>query len=273
MQGVHAIAGREVFEERVRQHQQLHSRNGQQNDTMEKMTVVLSFPSPQGLLMKDWQAHRQNNGVNEAVIAAAAAMVQTAPGWLVNQGGPVARWEPMVHGCDQEHESAVCIRFLQVRKCGIDEMRTRLVIRQELVGIVNEIQQKCWTEHEPWKLEEVDFLGLINAEGKMEGMVTLARRTTSTTDQDLLVGSALAMMMGSNIQRGNGSWFKWCPVKGQLGSSRCGVVSISAARSKQGRIWRAVTIGRRVKGIPTLCITDDKDPTVKRIISDRKSVV
>ena len=59
MQGVHSIAGREVFEERVRQHQQLHSRNGQQNDTMEKMTVVLSFPSPQGLLMKDWQAHVQ----------------------------------------------------------------------------------------------------------------------------------------------------------------------------------------------------------------------
>ena len=44
-------------------------------------------------------------------------------------------------------------------------------------------------------------------------------------------------------------------------------MSISAARSKQGRIRRAVTIGRRVKGIPTICITDDRDPAVKRIIS------
>jgi hypothetical protein len=105
----------------------------------------------------------------------------------------------MVHGCDQEHESAVCIRFLQVRKCGIDEMRTRLVIRQELVGIVNEIQQKCWTEHEPWKLEEVDFLGLINAEGKMEGMVTLARRTTSATFKE-------ATEVGSSGAQSRANW-------------------------------------------------------------------
>jgi hypothetical protein len=97
----------------------------------------------------------------------------------------------------------------------------------------------------------VDFLGLIDADGKMEGMVKLARRKTSTEDHDLLVGSALAMMMGSNIQRGSGTWFKWCPVKGQLGSSRCGVVSISATRSKQGRILRR-------RAVTTYCETGER---------------
>jgi hypothetical protein len=62
VQGVHSIPGREVFEGRVRQNQQLHSRNWQQNDIIEKMTVFLSFRSPQRLLMKDWQtqAHRRD---------------------------------------------------------------------------------------------------------------------------------------------------------------------------------------------------------------------
>jgi hypothetical protein len=126
--------------------------------------------------MKDWQTHRKDRGDSEEVIAAAVAMVRAAPWCLIDQLGPVAKWEPMIHGCDQEHESAVCIRFLQVRPSSIDKMRTRLVIRKELVEIVNEIQRKCWTEHENTRLEEVDFLSLINADGKMEGMVTLARR-------------------------------------------------------------------------------------------------
>jgi hypothetical protein len=139
---------------------------------------------------------------------------------------------------------------LQVRPCGIDKMRTRLVIRKELVGIVNDIQKKCWTAGRSGLLRP----NKCRWQNGGHGDLATRRRKTSTTDQDLLVGSALAMMMSSNIQRGSGSCFKWCPVKSQLGSSRCGVVSISAARSKQGRIWRAVTIGRRVKGIPTLCV-------------------
>ena len=98
----------------------------------------------------------------------------------------------------------VCIRRLQVRQCGINKDWTRLIVRGELVDIVNEIQMKCWPGNEPWRLEEIDFLGFVSADGRMEGMVTLARREKSTVDQDLLVGTALAMMMGSGIPEGSG---------------------------------------------------------------------
>jgi hypothetical protein len=82
--------------------------------------------------------------------------------------------------------------------------------RAQLVLRVNEVQAKCWPNKAAWRGDEVDFIGYVNEQGLLEGMVTLAKREGegNSLEEEMLVGSALAFIMGNSVQTGAGQWAK-----------------------------------------------------------------
>ena len=123
--------------------------------------------------------------------------------------------------------------------------------RAQLVLRVNEVQAKCWPHKAAWRGDEVDFIGYVNEQGLLEGMVTLAKRggEGNSMEEEMLVGSALAFVMGNSVQTGAGQWAKWCPVLGRWGVTTCRVVSITAAYSWKGPNRRQVVFGEQRRGV------------------------
>ena len=102
-------------------------------------------------------------------------MILTAPTWTRGRGVAV-KWEPLVWGCEQERQRAVCIRITQTVCAGRKKCMDRGEIRAQSVLRVNEVQAKCWPHKAAWRGDEVDFIGCVNEQGLLEGMVTLAKR-------------------------------------------------------------------------------------------------
>ena len=193
VQGTWAVAGRQRFENRKKTLSKQFGRNGRANVTVESERVFLQFPLPGGAVAQEWQEHRRGRGKCSTATAAAADMILTAPTWTRGRGVAV-KWEPLVWGCEQERQSVVCIRITQTVGAGRKTCMDREKTRAQLVLRVNEVQAKCWPHKAAWRGDEVDFIGYVNEQGLLEGMVTLAKGEGegNSMEEEVLVGSALA---------------------------------------------------------------------------------
>ena len=191
-----------------------------------------------------------------------------APEWT-RRGVVEARWEPLAMGSDWEVNSAVCIRFMQVRETAgrAEEEPSRVQIRERLVTMVNEIQKVCRLSDEEFKVTEVCYAAFTNSEGNREGMVALQKRRRDLLENDLLVGAILGFYMGNDIQNLTTKRHKWCPILGRLGNTACGISSITAAYTWGGLTRRQLTMGTRKAGASTWLVKDAKESTVRSILS------
>ena len=95
-------------------------------------------------------------------------------------------------------------------------------------NLLNTLQQMCWTDNEPFKIEEINFIGYhANSKSelkRLEGMITIEYRQHIQLEQDLLVGLLLTMYIGNDIPEGEAdSGLKWCPHRNERAYTACTV--------------------------------------------------
>ena len=158
-----------------------------------------------------------------------------APLWLKQVQIPVW-WEPLVPGSAMERESSVCIRFEQLRASqqNARAMKTRQQIQSQLVEVLNEIQQVCRVDNAPFVVTDVSYIAYVNKEDKLEGIITIQKRAREVLEDNIAIGAMLAFHIGNHVQSDTARSFKWCPVSGEYGHSRCGVTAITAAHTWSG---------------------------------------
>jgi hypothetical protein len=114
--------------------------------------------------------------------------------------------------------------------------------------MLNKLQQLCWPDNEPFKIEEINFIG-YHAHSKtelkrLEGMITIEYRQHIQLEQDLLVGLLLAMYIGNDIPEGEtGSGLKWCPLRNEMASTACMVTRVTARRTTRGQCRQDIPLG------------------------------
>jgi hypothetical protein len=191
-----------------------------------------------------------------------------APGWLKDVQIPVW-WEPLVPGSAMERESSVCIRFEQLRaqQRDAEAMATRQQIRSRLVEILNKIQQVSGVDNAPFVATDVSYIAYVNKEGKLEGLITIQKRTKEALEDDIAIGVMLAFHIGNEVQSETAQGFKWCPVSGEYGRTQCGVTGITAAHTWAGLSRRKVTMGTQKAGRRVWIIRDPKEGTIRRIVA------
>ena len=191
-----------------------------------------------------------------------------APGWLKDVQIPVW-WEPLVPGSAMERESSVCIRFEQLwaQQRDAEAMATRQQIRSRLVEILNKIQQVSGVDNAPFVATDVSYIAYVNKEGKLEGLITIQKRTKEALEDDIAIGVMLAFHIGNEVQSETAQGFKWCPVSGEYGRTQCGVTGITAAHTWAGLSRRKVTMGTQKAGRRVWIIRDPKEGTIRRIVA------
>ena len=172
-----------------------------------------------------------------------------APGWLKDVQIPVW-WEPLVPGSAMDRESSVCIRFEQLwaHQRDAEAMATRQQIRSRLVEILNKIQQVSGVDNALFVATDVSYIAYVNKEGKLEGLITIQKRTKEVLEDDIAIGVMLAFHIGNDVQSETAQGFKWCPVSGEYGRTQCGVTGITAAHTWAGLSRRKVTMGTQKAG-------------------------
>ena len=192
-------------------------------------------------------------------------MIGEAPTWLRDYQIPV-KWEPLAVGEEIESHSTVCIRLLQIHKwVGRSERRTRHEVRNETVSVLNHIRQLCCPNGEAYTAADVDFVGFTDEKGMMEGMISIGKRDEMSFDDDCSVGVILAFFIGHRVREGRLQGLHWCPARCELGSSSCGIKSITVANHFHGRSRRQVVFGTQWPGRATWVINNGRDVTVRRI--------
>ena len=93
-------------------------------------------------------------------------------------------------------------------------------------------------------------MAYINKAGKLEGLITIQKRTKEALEDDIAIGAMLAFHRGNDVLSETAQGFKWCPVSGEYGRTQCGVTAITAAHTWAGLSRRKVTI---VRSMP-MCI-------------------
>ena len=176
----------------------------------------------------------------------AVVILSSAPSWL-QQCAIHAKLDPVLGRCSWEEKSSSCIRFRQTQKTVpfiIDRARMRVVTWEML----NQLQQLCWPDNEPFKIEEINFIG-YHAHSKselkrLEGMITIEYRQHIQLEQDLLVGLLLAMYIGNDIPEGEtGSGLKWCPLRNEMACTACTVTRVTARRTTRGQCRQDIPLG------------------------------
>ena len=149
--------------------------------------------------------------------------------------------------CSWEEKSSLCIRFRQTQKTVtfiIDRTRMRTVTWEML----NKLQQMWWPDNEPFKIEEINFIG-YHAHSKselkrLEGIITIEYRQHVQLEQDLLVGLLLAMYIGNDIPEGETViGLKWFPLRNEIACTACTVTRVTARRSTRGHYRQDIPLG------------------------------
>ena len=178
-------------------------------------------------------------------------------------------WEPLVPGSAMERGSSVCIRFEQLRapQRNAEAMATRQQIRSKLVEVLNKIQQVSGVDNAPFVATDVSYIAYINKAGKLEGLITIQKRTKEALEDDIAIGAMLAFHIGNDVQSETAQGFKWCPVSGEYGRTQCGVTAITAAHTWAGLSRRKVTMGTQKAERRTWIMRDPKEGTIRRIVA------
>ena len=86
--------------------------------------------------------------------------------------------DPVLDRCSWEENSSLCIRFRQTKKTtpfNLDRDRIRFLTWEML----NKLQQMCWSDNEPFKIEEINFTDYhtiaynTSDHKRLEGMITI----------------------------------------------------------------------------------------------------
>jgi hypothetical protein len=86
-------------------------------------------------------------------------------------------------------------------------------------------------------------------------------------EDDIAIGAMLAFHIGNHVQSDTARSFKWCPVSGEYGHSRCGVAAITAAHTRAGLSRRKLTMGTQCAGRRTWIMRDPKEGTIRRMVA------
>jgi hypothetical protein len=154
--------------------------------------------------------------------------------------------------------SSVCIRFeqLQAPRQADAAVATRQQIRTQLVNLLNEIQRVCGSDAAPFASTDVSYLAYVDKEGRLAGIITIQKRTRETLEDDIAMGATLAFYIGNAVPGEAAARFRWCPVSGEYGQTRCGVTAVTAAHTWAGLSRRKLTMGTRRSGRRTWIMRD-----------------
>jgi hypothetical protein len=187
------------------------------------------------------------------------------PPWL-QKVWVLARWEPMVPGSALERIRSVCIRFEQIWTKSKEETvaKTRQQIRTKLVLVLNEIRRTCGSDTAPFAPADINYIAHVNS--KLEGIITLQKRTRETFEDDIVVGAILAFCIGNSVPTETAGRFRWCPVSGEYGQTRCGVTAVTAAHTWAGLSRRQLIMGTQRAGRRTWVMKDPRESTIRKIL-------
>ena len=120
--------------------------------------------------------------------------------------------------------------------------------RSNICAMMNELQNLCWPENEPFDIAEVEFIGYhANSTSKhkrLEGMITIEYRHRVSLEQDLRVGLLLAMHIGSYIPMDKEvCGLKWCPIRNEMGTTACTVTKVTVRRTARGHCRQEIPMG------------------------------
>jgi hypothetical protein len=209
-----------------------------------RQVICIGFPKIEA--RTSWISSNQLLQQHTELAEEAAVILASAPPWL-QQCAIHAKLDPVLGRCSWEEKSSLCIRFRQTQKTvplNIDRARMRVVTWEML----NKLQQMCWPDNEPFKIEEINFIG-YHAHStpefkRLEGMITIEYRQHVQLEQDLLVGLLLAMHIGNDIPQGEaGSGLKWCPLRNEIAYTACTVTRVTARRSTRGHCRQDIPLG------------------------------
>jgi hypothetical protein len=111
--------------------------------------------------------------------------------------------------------------------------------------MLNKLQKICWPDNIKFEIQDVECISYIADDTtktkRLEGMITVNYRPHTPMEQDILVGSLLAMYMGNDIPEGEkGSGFKWYPLRNTLAHTVCTVTNVSDRRTTRGHGRRCI---------------------------------
>jgi hypothetical protein len=156
--------------------------------------------------MTSWISNNQLLQHHTELAEEAAVILASVPPWI-QQCVIHTKLDPVLGRYSWEEESSLCIRFRQTQKTvplNVDRARMRVVTWE----MFNKLQKMYWTDNEPFKIEEINFIR-YRAHGKseckrLEGMITIEYRQHVQLEQDLLVGLLLVMYIDNDIPQGEG---------------------------------------------------------------------
>ena len=169
-----------------------------------RQVIHIGFPKLED--MTSWISNNQLLQKHIELAKEAAFFLTSVPPWF-QQCVIADKLDPVLGRCSWEEKSSLCILFRQTQKTvtlNIYRVRMRVVTCEML----NKLQQLCWPDNEPFKIEEINFIG-YHAHSKsefkrLEGMIMIEYRHHVQLEQDLLVGLLLAMYIGNDIPQGEG---------------------------------------------------------------------
>jgi hypothetical protein len=80
------------------------------------------------------------------------------------------------------------------------------------------------------------------------------------------MGAILAFCIGNAVQN-DAQRFRWCPVSGEYGQTRCGITAVAAAHTWAGMSRRKMNMGTQRADRRTWIMRDPKEGTIGRILS------
>jgi hypothetical protein len=207
---------------------------------------IIRIGLPKTETVASWISNNQFLQCHPELAMEAADILSSAPSWL-QECAIHAKLDPVLGRCSWEENSSLCIRFRQTHKTApfnIDRARIRLLT----CNMINKLQQQCWPDNAPFKIEEINFAGYFahshSEHKKLEGMITIEYRSHTPLEQDLQVGLLLAMYIGNDIPTGEaGSGLKWCRIRNEMSHTSCTVKRVSARRSTRGHCRQDIPLG------------------------------
>jgi len=84
-------------------------------------------------------------------------------------------------------------------------------------------------------------------------------------NEDILVGTLLAFIIGNRMDQGQGKFLRSCPVFSELGVSSCEITQITARRGTRLPTRRQIRFGHQRKGIVGWDLSNGRDSTLRQM--------
>ncbi len=97
--------------------------------------------------------------------------------------------------------------------------------------MLNEIQHVCGSDAAPFEVTDISYIAYVGKDDRLAGVITIQKRTKETLEDDIATGAILAFCIGNSVPSDTAQRFRWCPISGEYGQTRCGITAVTAAHT------------------------------------------